>query len=227
MDGILYVVSTPIGNLKDISERAVSTLKLVDFVVAEDRERARKLLNSIGVKKSIVTINSYTEKKKAKVIVKKIKNGASCALISGAGTPCISDPGFFVVSSCHDERIEVKVVPGPSALTAAIAVSGIPMDRFLFWGFLPQRKSKKRKILKELAGFPYPIIFFESPRRLLETLRLIHEMLGLRRIAIMREMTKIHEEVIRTNTEKAPELFETKNLLGEFTIIVDRAERRE
>lgn len=226
MSGILYVVSTPIGNFGDLTFRALETIKEADFLVAENRERAKKLLNHIGVKKRIVTINTYTEKKRAREIVKRIKMGTSCALICASGTPCISDPGFFLVSFCHEENVEVRVVPGPSALTSAIAISGIHMDRFLFYGFLPQRKGKKKRVLKELASCPYPIIFFESPRRIKETLYLLREAFGLRKIAILKEMTKIHEKVIRSDTEKIAEILETVDLVGEFTIIVDRPERK-
>ncbi|MCX7857577.1 MAG: 16S rRNA (cytidine(1402)-2'-O)-methyltransferase [Deltaproteobacteria bacterium] len=222
MSGILYVVSTPIGNFQDITYRAESTLKEVDFIIAENRERAQKILNHIGTRKRIVTINTYTERKKAKEIASRIKNGESAALICASGTPCVSDPGFFVVSSCHENNLEVRVVPGASALTSAIAISGLHIDRFLFYGFLPQKKSKKKKVLKELESLPYPIVFFESPRRIRETLALIQEIFGLRKIAILKEMTKIHERAIRTDTHNVFEIIDNLELKGEFTIIVDR-----
>jgi 16S rRNA (cytidine1402-2'-O)-methyltransferase len=224
MQGVLYVVSTPIGNLGDLTKRAESTIKEVDFIVAENKERAKKLLNYLGVKKRILTVNTYSEKRRAKEIVRRIKNGSSCALISSAGTPCLSDPGHILVSRCLEEKIEVRVVPGPSALTSAIAVSGIHMDRFFFYGFLPQKKAKKRKVLKELSHFPYPIVFFESPRRIKETLSEIREIFGQRRIALLKEMTKIHENVIRADTETIFDLLEKVEISGEFTIIVDRPE---
>ncbi len=226
MNGVLYVVSTPIGNFQDMTYRATTTIKEVDFLVAENRERALKLLNHVGVKKRIVTINTYTERKKAKEILSRIKRGERAALVCSSGTPCISDPGSFLVALCHEENVEVKVVPGPSALTSAVAISGINMDRFLFYGFLPQRKGKKRKVLKELALLPYPIVFFESPRRLKETLTMLREIFGLRKMALLKEMTKLHEKAILTDTEGALKILEELEILGEFTIVVDRPERK-
>lgn len=224
--GILFVVSTPIGNLEDITYRALSTLKEVDFLVVENKERAQKLLGHIGVRKEIITINTYTERKRSQKIVKRIKMGEKAALICSSGTPCISDPGSFLVSVCHKENVEVRVIPGPSALTSAVAISGLDCDRFLFYGFLPQRKGKKKKVMKELSLLPYPIVFFESPRRIKETLDLLREIFGIRKIAIIKEMTKIHEKVILTDTENALFVLKDVDVVGEFTLVVDRPEKK-
>lgn len=225
MPGTLFVVSTPIGNFEDLSRRAEETLRQVDFVVAENLERAKKLLSFLKIKKPVLTINTYTERKRSKEIVKRLKRGESCALISSAGTPCISDPGAILVSLCHEERIDVRVIPGPSSVTSAVSVSGLSTERFLFYGFLPQRKGKKRKVLEELSKLPYAIVIFESPRRLKETLELLRETFGKRRLSISKEMTKIHEITIRTDTESALEMIERVDPLGEFTIVIDKPER--
>lgn len=221
MEGILYVVATPIGNLGDITLRAIDILKDADVVVAENRARALALLSHLGLRKHITTINSYNEDRKAQGIVNYLLSGNSCALISGAGTPCISDPGTAVVKKCHEAGIEVKVVPGPSALTGAVSISGLHADRFVFFGFLPLKKGKKKKVLKDLSPFPYPLIFYESPRRLLETLRCIHDELGNRFVVVLKEMTKIHEEVLRGEVGELVTWLETKELKGEFVVIVD------
>lgn len=225
MPGTLFVVATPIGNFEDLSRRAEATLKEVDFVVGENLERAKKLLSFLKIKKPIITINTYTEKKRSKEIVRRLKRGESCALISSAGTPCISDPGTIIVSMCHEESIDVKVIPGPSSVTSAVSVSGLSAERFLFYGFLPQRKGKKRKVLEELSKLPYAIVIFESPRRLKETLQLIKDTFGKRRLSVSKEMTKIYEKTFRTDTEKVLEIVENLDPLGEFTIVIERPEK--
>lgn len=225
MAGTLFVVSTPIGNFEDLTRRAETTLRQVDFVVAENLERAKKLLAFLGIRKPVLTINTYNEKTRSKEIVRRLKGGESCALISSAGTPCVSDPGGILVSMCHEESIDVKVVPGPSSVTSAVSVSGLSVERFLFYGFLPQRKGKKRKVLEELSKLPYAIVIFESPRRLEETLKLIKEVFGKRRITISKEMTKIHERTIRTDTERILEVLKDIEPIGEFTIVVDKPEK--
>ena len=150
-NGILYVVATPIGNLKDITFRAVEVFREVDFVVAESSLRALKLLSHLEIRKPIVSVNSYNEERKAKGIVEQLRKGKKCALITSAGTPCISDPGNPIVRKCCEEGIEVKSVPGPSAVVGAVSISGLFADRFLFFGFLPQKRGKQKKILLELV----------------------------------------------------------------------------
>lgn len=223
MNGVLYVIATPIGNLKDITLRAIEVLQGVDLVVAESRERALKLLNHLSIRKPIITINSYNEERKAKGIGAQIASGKSCALISGAGTPCISDPGGLVVKACYDAGVDVKAIPGPSAAAAAISISGLYVDRFLFYGFLPQRQGKKRKVLRELSTFPYPIVFFESPRKLIETLRNMREELGNRSAVVIKEMTKIYERVMRGDMDELIAALSDEEQKGEYLVIVNGA----
>ncbi|OPY70613.1 MAG: Ribosomal RNA small subunit methyltransferase I [Syntrophorhabdaceae bacterium PtaU1.Bin034] len=221
MQGILYVVATPIGNLKDISLRAVDVLREVDFVVAENRERALKLLSHLEIRKPITTINTFSEERRAKTIVDQLVKGKKAALITAAGTPCISDPGDIVVRKSYEAGVEVQAVPGPSAAIAALSISGLSPDRFLFYGFLPQKKGKKKKVLREILSCPYPVVIFESPRRVIETLALTGEEAGERMVVIYREMTKMHEEVIRGRISAVIEEMASQETRGEYTIIVE------
>jgi 16S rRNA (cytidine1402-2'-O)-methyltransferase len=221
LGGILYVVATPIGNLKDITLRAIEILREVDFVVAESSSRALKLLNHLEIRKSIISINSYNEERKAQGITEQLKKGKRCALITSAGTPCISDPGNRIVRKCYEAGIDVKAVPGSSAVVGAISISGLFADRFLFFGFLPQKKGKQKKILKELSSLPYPMVFYESPRRLIGTLEVIYEVLGNRQAVILKEMTKVYEKVWRGALEEVLKALPKDEIIGEFTLIVD------
>lgn len=225
MKGTLYVVATPIGNLRDITIRAIDTLRDVDFIVAENRTHSLKLLSHIGISKRIVTINSYNEERKTKEIVGFLKEGKDCALVTSAGTPCISDPGARVVGACHESGIDVRVVPGPSAPVSALSISGLFADRFLFYGFLPQKKGKKIKIFKELSSLPYPAVFFESPRRLVETLGCIEDGFGDRYVVVLKEMTKLYEGIVRGYASELIEHFGQQDIKGEYVIIVDGKER--
>jgi 16S rRNA (cytidine1402-2'-O)-methyltransferase len=220
MDGRLYVVATPLGNLKDITLRAVEVLGQVDFVVAESRERALKLLAHLGIRKPIVTINTYSEEGRARTVVDQLLGGKEAALITAAGTPCISDPGDKVVRKCYEAGVSVESVPGPSAAIAALSICGLSPDRFIFYGFLPQKKGKKRKILGELLTDPYAIVLYESPRRVLETLSLVNEEDPDRMVVVYREMTKVHEEVIRGTSREVYEAVAESETRGEYTIIV-------
>jgi 16S rRNA (cytidine1402-2'-O)-methyltransferase len=226
MVGILYVVATPIGNLKDITLRAVEILGEVDFVVAESRERALKLLSHLNIRKPITTINTYSEENRAKTIVDQLWKGKKAALITAAGTPCISDPGDRVVRRCYEAGVEIQAVPGPSAAVAALSISGLSPDRFLFYGFLPQKKGKKKKVLAEILAGQYPVVLFESPRRIKETLSVIEEEAGERIVVIFREMTKLHEEVIRGRVNEVLEAVSAEETRGEYTIIVEGKRRQ-
>jgi len=221
LKGILYVVATPIGNLKDITFRAVEIFREVDFVVAENNLRALKLLNHFEIRKPIISINSYNEARKAQGIVAQMLKGKQCALITGAGTPCISDPGNTLIKKCLEEGIEVKPIPGPSAAVSAVSVSGLFADHFLFYGFLPQKRGKQKRILLELVEFPYASIFYESPRRLKATLKNIQEVFGNRQTIVVKEMTKIHENIYRGRIEEILENFPEHEIKGEFTIVVE------
>lgn len=226
MSGTLYVVATPIGNLQDITIRAIEVLRSVDFVVAESSSRALKILNHFDIHKSILSINSYNEDRKSKNITERIGRGESCALVTSAGTPCISDPGNIIVRRCHEMGLSVRVVPGPSAAVSAVSLSGLFADHFVFFGFLPQKRSKVKKILNELALLPYPVIFFESPRRVVKTLRIIHEEWGDREAVIFKEMTKMYEEVLRGSVEEMIARLDSQELRGEYTLIVAGREKK-
>ena len=219
--GILYVVATPIGNLGDITLRAIEVLREADLVVAEDRHRALGLLSHLGLRKPIVTINSYNEQSRARSIAAQLAAGRTAALITAAGTPCISDPGDRVVKTCLDAGIEVRAVPGASSALAALSVSGLSPDRFLFYGFLPQKKGKKRKVLLDILAGPFPVVLFESPRRVKELLEVVAEVAPERSVVVCRELTKMHEEVLRgTASEIALEVASSETR-GEYTVIVD------
>jgi 16S rRNA (cytidine1402-2'-O)-methyltransferase len=219
MIGTLYVVATPIGNLKDITLRAVEILKEADLVIAENRERALALLSHLQIRKPIVTINAYNEARKARSIATQVLSGKQCALISGAGTPCISDPGNSVVQACQEMGIEVRAVPGASAVVAALSVSGLSPARFLFYGFLPQKRGKRRKVLTELLAQPFPVVFFESPRRLADTIRDIGEIAEDREVVLAKEMTKMYEEIQRGRADEILSRI-PEDVKGEYTIIV-------
>jgi 16S rRNA (cytidine1402-2'-O)-methyltransferase len=223
LSGILYVVATPIGNLKDITLRAIEVLGDVDFVVAEDRARGLKLLSHLDIRKPMVTINSYSEERKSREICGRIEGGKSAALITGAGTPCVSDPGRAVVNRCREAGLEVTAVPGPSAVVGALSISGLYTDRFLFYGFLPLKKGKKKKVLREMAELPYATVFYESPRRLKETLQAAHEEMGDREAAVFKELTKVHEEVWRDTLANLVGEFDETELKGEYTLIISGA----
>ena len=219
MIGTLYVVATPIGNLKDITLRAVEILQETDLVIAENRERALALLSHLQIRKPIVTINAYNEARKARSIATQVLHGKQCALISGAGTPCMSDPGNSVVQACQEMGVEVKAVPGASAIVAALSVSGLSPDRFLFYGFLPQKRGKRRKVLFELLAQPFPVVFFESPRRLVDTIRDISEIAEGREVVLAKEMTKMYEEIQRGRADEILSRI-PEEVKGEYTIIV-------
>jgi 16S rRNA (cytidine1402-2'-O)-methyltransferase len=224
---ILYVIGTPIGNLKDITFRAVEVLREVDFVVAESRERALKLLSHLDIGKPIFTINSFSESNRARTVAEQLSRGKSAALITAAGTPAISDPGDTVVRKCYEAGVEIRAVPGPSAAVAALSISGLSPDRFLFYGFLPLKTGKKRKILREILSGPYPVVLFESPRRIAETLKVVLEEGGDRMVVVCREMTKVHEEVIRGPASEVLAEVSASDTRGEYTVIVDGKGRQE
>ena len=227
MQNTLYVIGTPIGNLKDITLRAMEVLRDVDFVVAESRERALKLLAHLDIRKPIFTINTFSEENRAKTIAGELRRGKSAALITAAGTPAISDPGDTVVRKCYEAGVEVRAIPGPSAVTAALSISGLSPDRFLFYGFLPLKKGKKRKILREILSGPFSVVLFESPRRIGETLKLVEEEAGERMVVVCREMTKVYEEVTRGPAGEVADAVTRADAPGEYTVIVGGKGRRE
>lgn len=223
MTGKLIIVGTPIGNLNDFSFRAIEALKSVDFIAAEDTRVTLKLLNHFEIKKPLVSYYEHNQKTRGNFICQKILNGETCALVSDAGMPAISDPGEKLVSLCYENNIPVTTVPGPSALTAALAISGLPTGRFTFEGFLSVNKKSRREHLLSLQNETRTMIFYEAPHKLLNTLKDLQEILGDREISIVRELTKIHEEVIRTSLSKAIKDCEKKPLKGEIVLIVNGA----
>jgi 16S rRNA (cytidine1402-2'-O)-methyltransferase len=219
MPGSLYIVSTPIGNLKDITLRAIETLKEVDFIICEDTRVTSVLLKHYDIHKELVSMNARTESKKIPQLVKRIKNGAKCALVSDAGTPAISDPGVRLISEAIKNEIEIIPVPGVSALTAALTISGLPTDSFVFEGFLPLKKGRSTK-LKELADEERTIVLFESTHRTEKLIKELNEIMPERYIVICRELTKKFEEVRRGFPQELLETFNESINKGEFVVVI-------
>ena len=221
MAGVLHVVATPIGNLGDLSDRARETLAAVDLVVAEDTRRAGRLLQSIGVRASLRSFFEGNERERTPAIVRELAGGRSVALVSDGGMPLVSDPGYRLVRACIEAGIDVRVVPGPSAVLAALVISGLPTDRFAFEGFLPRAAGERRTRLTAVAADPRTLVFFESPRRVPGMLRDLVATMGDRRVALCRELTKLHEEVRRgPASEVLGGLGETP-LRGEVVVVVE------
>ncbi len=218
---ILYVVGTPIGNLGDISPRAVETLEKVDFIAAEDTRVSLKLLNHFGIKKPMISYFEHNRREKGKVIVDRILAGESCAIVTDAGMPAVSDPGEDLVALCHERGVKVSVVPGPSAFVAAIALSGMNVGRFTFEGFLSMNKQSRREHLQSVADEKRTMVFYEAPHKLSATLKDLYDCLGDREIAVVREITKIHEEVIKTTLSAACEKYAENSLKGEIVLVIE------
>jgi 16S rRNA (cytidine1402-2'-O)-methyltransferase len=221
MSGILYLVATPIGNLEDLTFRALRILKEVDLVAAEDTRHSRKLFSHYGIATPLTSYFEHNEAQKGERLLAQLRAGKSVALISDAGTPAISDPGFLLVRRCRDEGIPVLAVPGPSAVIAALAVSGLPTERFVFEGFLPARSKARRETLRKLQNEPRTTIFYEAPHRLLAALREVLDELGAEReVAVARELTKLHEELFRGTAAAAVEHFGVSRVRGEIVLLV-------
>lgn len=221
--GALYVVGTPIGNLEDFSPRARETLAGVDFIAAEDTRVTLKLLNRFDIKKPMISYFEHNKAERGEVIAGRLRNGENCALVSDAGMPAISDPGETLVARCAEEGIPVYVVPGPTALISALAVSGLPTGRFTFEGFLTVNKKNRHTHLLSLLEEQRTMIFYEAPHKLQRTLSDMKKMFGERKIALVREITKLHEEVIRTDLSGALKLYREKEAKGEFVLVVEGA----
>jgi len=216
---MLYIVSTPIGNLEDITLRAIRTLKEVDLIAAEDTRHVQILLNKYEIKNAVTSYHSYSGELKLDKIIETLKEGKSVALVSDAGTPGISDPAYQLIRRAIEEGIQISPIPGASALLAALVMSGKTMHHFLYLGFLPLKKGRQT-LLKSLANEDRSIVIYESPHRILRTLSDLLEYLGDRDIAICREITKIYEEALRMKISEAIEHFKTKNPKGEFVLVV-------
>ena len=224
MSGKLYLVPTPIGNLGDISRRMADTMAGADFLAAEDTRVTVKLLNHLGLKKPMVSYHRHNCSTAGPAIVERLLAGESCALVTDAGTPAISDPGEDLVALCAQHDIEVEAVPGPCALICALSVSGLPTARFTFEGFLPQNKKNRRSHLDSLKGEQRTMVFYEAPHKLEDTLEDFVAVFGAeRRIALCRELTKLHEEVVRTTVGQALADCATRPPRGEYVLVVGGA----
>ncbi len=221
MAGILYVVGTPIGNLGDFSPRAVQVLSECDFIAAEDTRVTIKLLNHFGIKKPMVSYYEHNRAQRGGVIIERLLNGENCALVSDAGMPIISDPGEDLTRLCHENGIQVLAVPGPCAFVTALAISGMPSGRFTFEGFLTVSKQNRKKHLEELINEKRTMIFYEAPHKLSATLSDMAKYWGNRNIALVKEITKIHETVERTTLFDAMEKYKDGSAKGEFVLIVE------
>ncbi|HEY7585523.1 MAG TPA: 16S rRNA (cytidine(1402)-2'-O)-methyltransferase [Candidatus Deferrimicrobiaceae bacterium] len=224
--GTLYIVATPLGNLEDMTLRAIRVLKEASVIACEDTRRTVKLLNRYEIRTPMFIFHDYNKLRAGAVLMRRLKEGESVALVSDAGTPAISDPGYELVREAIASGVPVEVVPGPSALISALVVSGLPTDHFAFEGFLPNRKERRKKALQALAGETRTMIFYESPQRVGAFLAEAAEILGERRGCLVRELTKIHEEILRgTLAELAEEIARRGTVLGEVTLVVAGAQK--
>ena len=228
MPGSLYVVATPIGNLEDITLRAIRVLREVALIASEDTRHTAKLLSHLGIKSRLFSYYKDREVKQADYLIQELLAGRDIALVSDAGTPAVSDPGAVLVTKCHSIGIPIVPVPGVSALTTAVSVAGLPETQFTFLGFFPSRSGQRQKLLTSLAGSPYPFVFYESPRRLVQCLRACLEILGERDVFLGRELTKIHEELLRGPLSNVISVIEEKEKIkGECVVIVGPREKNK
>ena len=220
--GTLYIISTPIGNLKDATHRSLELLSDVDLIAAEDTRRTGILLKHYGIKTPLSSFNSYNQVKKSDRLIARLKAGHDLALVSDAGTPGVSDPLYYLVRAALDASVPVVSLPGPSAVLVALTVSGLPVNRFVFEGFLPRKKGRK-KLIEELAQEKRTIVLFESPHRIVKTLNELYQVMGERKAVLARELTKIHEEVIRGTLGALATKAEEQKLKGEITLVISGA----
>lgn len=219
--GTLYIVATPLGNLEDITLRAIRILKEASVIACEDTRRTVKILNRYEIRTPLFIFHEYNKVRAGKSILRRLQDGDSVALVSDAGTPAISDPGYELVREAIGSGVPIEVVPGPSALVAALVVSGLPTDHFTFEGFLPTRREKRRKAMQGLAAGTRTMIFYESPQRLAAFLREAAEIFGDRQACVVRELTKVHEEILRGSlSELDAEISGRGTVLGEVTIVI-------
>ena len=229
MSGTLFIVATPIGNLDDITFRAVETLKSVDLVLAEDTRHSQKILNHFNIKTPISAFHDYNEREKCNTVIDKLKQGDSIALISDAGTPLISDPGYILVSAAKKNSVNVVPIPGPSALIAALSASGIPSDRFSFFGFLPSKQNARIKTLKTFASRPETIIVYESPKRIMATLTDMLFVFGEEReVCLAKELTKTFETILTTNIPNLIDYISADpgHQKGEFVLLISSTAKK-
>ncbi|MDW8051560.1 MAG: 16S rRNA (cytidine(1402)-2'-O)-methyltransferase [Armatimonadota bacterium] len=225
MAGVLYVVATPIGNLQDITLRALETLKSVDLIAAEDTRHTKKLLQHYGIQKPLVSFHQHSGTERVEQLIRRLRAGESIALVTDAGTPGISDPGGVLVEAAHRAGIRVVPIPGASAITALLSVAGLPAHRFRFEGFPPRKEGARRQFFERLRGEDAPIVLYESPHRLLKTLQTAYEVLGDCTVVVGRELTKQFEEVFRGTLSEALAHWQHKPPKGEFTLVLYCAEQ--
>ena len=223
--GTLYLVATPIGNLEDVSLRALRILKEVRLIAAEDTRRAQRLFSHYQIRTPVTSYYRDNELKKLDFLLRKLEQG-DLALISEAGMPTISDPGYLLVEKALEEGFPVVPIPGPSAITCALAASGLPSQQFLYLGFLPRRAAARQKLLERVAGEPYTLVAFEAPHRLRDSLGDMQRLWGERRAAIARELTKLHEEILRGRLSELAEHFQRVQPRGEFTLVIEGAREK-
>jgi 16S rRNA (cytidine1402-2'-O)-methyltransferase len=225
VSGTLYVVATPIGNLEDITLRALRILREVDRIACEDTRQTRKLLDRHGISKPLVSYHEHNEQARAEELLRDLEAGRNIALVSDAGTPLIADPGYRLVVQARTQGVTVSPIPGASALISALSASGLPTDSFFFGGFLPAKKSQRRKTLEELKSYPATLVFYEAPHRIVEALTDIAEVLGARPVTLGRELTKIHEEfLIGEASYLLQALAERPALKGEITLMIGKGD---
>lgn len=223
VSGTLYLVGTPIGNLGDITDRARETLRSVDLIAAEDTRRTGRLLQRFGIKAKTVSLFEGNERVRTEELLVELREGSDVAVVTDAGMPAVSDPGFRLVRACAEEGIDVRVVPGPSAVIAALVVSGLPSDRWVFEGFLPRKAGERRARLRAMRHDPRTVVLFESPHRVATLFRDVLVELGDRRLALARELTKLHEEVVRGRTSEVLATLADRELKGEVVIVLEGA----
>ena len=227
MKGTLFVTATPIGNLEDITLRAIRVLKEVDLIAAEDTRRTLKLLNYYNIKKPLLSYYEHNKFSRGKQIIKRLLNNENVALVTDAGTPGISDPGIHLVNLAIKNMIPVIPVPGPSALIAALSVAGLPAHKFSFYGFIPRGKGRRKKELENIKEYDGTVILYESPNRILKTLQDIYEICGHRKVVIARELTKLHEEIIRGDIEEVINRLGQREIKGEITLLISGKDAEE
>ena len=225
--GKLYLVPTPIGNLKDITLRALEVLQSVDLIAAEDTRQSLKLLNHFEIKKPLISYHQHNEQGKSNELLDRLKEGRNIAIVTDAGTPGISDPGSVVVQKCIEEGIKFEVLPGATAITTALVYSGLDTTKFLFRGFLPRENKDRRPIIEDIKERQETLIFYEAPHRLLDTLEFLKLNLGNRKIAICRELTKLYEEILRVSLEEAIEHYKNVSPRGEYVLVVEGKSQEE
>jgi 16S rRNA (cytidine1402-2'-O)-methyltransferase len=219
---MLYLVATPIGNLEDITLRALRILKEVSLIAAEDTRQTRKLLTHYQISKDLTSFNDLNKEFRARQLVELMKDGKDIAVVSDAGTPGVSDPGFYLVRECVRAGIKVVPVPGASALLSALTCSGLPTDKFFFYGFLPKKEKKREDVLREIGDFGMTVVFYESPYRIIKTLAAMARVIPEYNIVIGRELTKLFEEFVRGSPEEVLAHFSKKAIKGEFVVVVSR-----